>query len=509
MPTKQFTCALAIVCFLAGCEFSQKPVTQPATGQTGGAGDSRVADSRTPSPVKEREKTTAPTEQRDSPNDTSPERRPDSTADLIQTASVTPKYRVLEVQPDGSREVVVNWTQQVPVTVSYEEQVDGRGVEVRTKILYETVTMESAVTVPAGVDLDEFVTEWLKQQSSDSRAVLLRTFNSGANVTRVTHNHRFAVPVDEIYLEGNEERVRTTTQRESVTVDIDLLIAAGRDTSLVVTNFYNNAEEIFFLLERAEFLLDLNRANEAIELLDKADSLSAPTSFSTLIRHLAALLNKDVRGACRILEEHTQAFPDDPAGASSLAWILATCPDDSIRDGVRALRLAEQACAQVDFQDPNYLSNLAAAYAEIRDFNTAIKYIDEALQYVDANPKSDETNAFLISELNREKQSYLEERPLRESATSVAPETAKIRELMKEIDRLKNEKLGWQSASPDAQRFWHELELANRLTLQAVLEVCLELANRGNSIEQLHKAALEIPGADMPTLLRSLENPTP
>jgi tetratricopeptide (TPR) repeat protein len=56
---------------------------------------------------------------------------------------------------------------------------------------------------------------------------------------------------------------------------------------------------------------------------------------------------------------------------NSLAWLLATCPDDSVRDGKRALALAEEIVAAVP-QDAAYLSTLAAAYAEVGRFGDAV-----------------------------------------------------------------------------------------------------------------------------------------
>jgi protein O-mannosyl-transferase len=50
--------------------------------------------------------------------------------------------------------------------------------------------------------------------------------------------------------------------------------------------------------------------------------------------------------------------------ANNLAWLLATCPDRSLRDGERAVALARQASAQSHNQNPILLGTLAAALAE-------------------------------------------------------------------------------------------------------------------------------------------------
>jgi hypothetical protein len=59
-----------------------------------------------------------------------------------------------------------------------------------------------------------------------------------------------------------------------------------------------------------------------------------------------------------------------------LAWLLATCPDDRIRDGSRAVILAEKVVAK-DRSSAN-MDTLAAAYAEVGSFSQAIRTQEEA-----------------------------------------------------------------------------------------------------------------------------------
>lgn len=65
--------------------------------------------------------------------------------------------------------------------------------------------------------------------------------------------------------------------------------------------------------------------------------------------------------------------------ANNLAWILATTPEDALRDGAEAVRLAELACETTDRRNANYLDTLAAAYAEVGRFDDAVKTVDLAL----------------------------------------------------------------------------------------------------------------------------------
>jgi Flp pilus assembly protein TadD len=72
--------------------------------------------------------------------------------------------------------------------------------------------------------------------------------------------------------------------------------------------------------------------------------------------------------------------PDDPQAQKSLAWILATCPDDRFRNGAKAVELAERANTATKGRDSTVLITLAAAYAEVDRFSEAIQTAEQALQ---------------------------------------------------------------------------------------------------------------------------------
>ncbi len=61
----------------------------------------------------------------------------------------------------------------------------------------------------------------------------------------------------------------------------------------------------------------------------------------------------------------------DPRLAARLAWLLATAPEDDLRDGAEAIRLAEMASRATGDRLPEALDVLAAAYAEAGRFDEA------------------------------------------------------------------------------------------------------------------------------------------
>jgi protein O-mannosyl-transferase len=94
-----------------------------------------------------------------------------------------------------------------------------------------------------------------------------------------------------------------------------------------------------------------------------------------------AFLKKGLQKDAVAEYEHAAGISrQDPMARNNLAWLLATSSDASIRDGNRAIELAEQAVQLSSGKDANYLRTLAAAYAETGRFAEAAQTARRALQ---------------------------------------------------------------------------------------------------------------------------------
>src|SRR5262249_53403914 len=124
-----------------------------------------------------------------------------------------------------------------------------------------------------------------------------------------------------------------------------------------------------------------------------------------------------IREAIGQWQEALAIQPENGNAASNLAWVFATCPEDSIRDGTRAGELAEKAFRISGSKIPMIYRVLAAAYAESGRFPDAIRTAQHGAELATA-----QGNAPLAAELDSNIALYQSSRPLRDpSITNGSP----------------------------------------------------------------------------------------
>jgi len=123
---------------------------------------------------------------------------------------------------------------------------------------------------------------------------------------------------------------------------------------------------------------------------------------------LAFALNRtgEIQQAIQYYKAAYRLAPDDLNVLYNLAWILATSSRLELRDGEQAVELAEKLCRLIDFNAPDALDTLAAAYAENSQFDKAVDTISRSLSKTQADdPKRDFRQHLL--ELFKNKERYL------------------------------------------------------------------------------------------------------
>jgi tetratricopeptide (TPR) repeat protein len=174
-------------------------------------------------------------------------------------------------------------------------------------------------------------------------------------------------------------------------------------------------EQLEFRLQLAVYYVLAKQPREAIreytEILADDEN-----NFLALRGRADAYLNIGEHSpAVKDFEKALEIESEDTGVLNNLAWVLATSPDDAVRDGKRAIELATKACELEDYKQAHILSTLAAAYAETGDFENARKWSQKAVDMKDPDH---------AEQLAKELANYKEERPWRERQTleeSTAP----------------------------------------------------------------------------------------
>jgi tetratricopeptide (TPR) repeat protein len=126
-------------------------------------------------------------------------------------------------------------------------------------------------------------------------------------------------------------------------------------------------------------LCALGKTDEGIWHLERALALDPEytTAHGNLGEAYASKGNRVL--AAQQFARAVEVSPDNPFLLNRLAWLLATSPEDAVRNGPRAVELAQRAVTLTSRQDLMSLETLSAAYAEAGRFDEAVTTGREAL----------------------------------------------------------------------------------------------------------------------------------
>jgi tetratricopeptide (TPR) repeat protein len=162
----------------------------------------------------------------------------------------------------------------------------------------------------------------------------------------------------------------------------NILLQLGR-TDQAMDHFRQAAEILPDFAEArfnmAEVFLARGRLDDAISQYKKA--LEIRPDLAGADYKLGNIFAQQGRQAEAVAhyESALKTRPDQAPACNNLAWLLAASPDPSLRNGPRAVELAQRADQLARGTNPVYLGTLAAAYAEAGQFGQAVKTIERAL----------------------------------------------------------------------------------------------------------------------------------
>ncbi len=168
----------------------------------------------------------------------------------------------------------------------------------------------------------------------------------------------------------------------------------------------NNAEVHGTL---AEALMRKGQTHEAMSHWERAVALQ-PEDVQAHDKLGALLVQERRLGEGTAQWRESLKYDHDDANAlSNLAWVLATAPEASARNGVQAVEFARRASHMAGDANPLILRTLGAAYAENGDFSSAIDAASRGAQYA-----VEQHQSALANELRQNIALYNERTPLRD-----------------------------------------------------------------------------------------------
>lgn len=235
---------------------------------------------------------------------------------------------------------------------------------------------------------------------------------------------RAEVALDREDVKSAKEDFRIATQVAPQIINLEMVIGLRSRIALAenrIADAINDAQMLsdrsptnpFHRLRLASLYTMDNRPRKAIDVL--SELLQAdPENVAALRSRGDALLS--VGDHQKAIEDYESAIKSvgqieidtadefqkqEAAGIyNNLSWVLATSPNDKVRNGPRSLELAEKAAALSNYEAPHILSTLAAAFAEAGNFEKAVEWSEKAVEL------GDEENHEQLEQLELELESY-------------------------------------------------------------------------------------------------------
>ena len=235
---------------------------------------------------------------------------------------------------------------------------------------------------------------------------------------------RAEVALDREDVKSAKEDFRIATQVAPQIINLEMVIGLRSRIALAenrIADAINDAQMLsdrsptnpFHRLRLASLYTMDNRPRKAIDVLSELLQTD-PENVAALRSRGDALLS--VGDHQKAIEDYESAIKSvgqieidtadefqkqEAAGIyNNLSWVLATSPNDKVRNGPRSLELAEKAAALSNYEAPHILSTLAAAFAEAGNFEKAVEWSEKAVEL------GDEENHEQLEQLELELESY-------------------------------------------------------------------------------------------------------
>ena len=135
---------------------------------------------------------------------------------------------------------------------------------------------------------------------------------------------------------------------------------------------------------------DHGKYDTALAYFDRVHTPGYETYITEMRANCLSQLNRQDEAVAvykDLLDSHSEGDLSDPGYAyNEYAWILATSPNDKLRNPAEAIHYAQMACEKDNYNDADSLDTLASAYASAGQFDQAVSWEQKAL---DAHPEAE------------------------------------------------------------------------------------------------------------------------
>ena len=131
------------------------------------------------------------------------------------------------------------------------------------------------------------------------------------------------------------------------------------------------------------YLVTNEKNTAALRLLREAHQQQPSDEHFFVLLAQAEFMKGNFMRAVDLYREVTELVPHQTKSKNVLAWLLATCPFEAKRDGAAALELLEPGAEDLQDKPPATLEIYAACFAELGEFDRAIKLQQQAVDRSD------------------------------------------------------------------------------------------------------------------------------
>jgi tetratricopeptide (TPR) repeat protein len=234
---------------------------------------------------------------------------------------------------------------------------------------------------------DVLVAKWLFVLPDDAIGYATARLKARPDDPEASHFRALAYQISGDYkaaLRDADRAIRSVTNSSRFYLTRALIYTAREEYEPAVLDFgkaiaFSPADPELFLgrgllwAAKKDFTLAHRDFTEAVRL--------APRDAEPLVYRAAVARRTGRYDACRFdLEAALRLDEGNPFLLAEKAWLLATCPDDKVRDGKQAVELAIRACRATKWKSGRTLIALAVAQAEVGKFEKAENCVEAAVQ---------------------------------------------------------------------------------------------------------------------------------